>query len=373
MAKKSNKQKFTFTRTSIIVFLILAIILSACTFIFKDKIEAYLNNDNVSSVIDYNGLVMHTIDVGQAEAIMIKLPDGKNLLVDSGERGDEKTELLKSYLNNNYFSETTNDVIDYFVITHSDSDHCGGAPMIFETFEVSKVYRPNIFSSKVASEENIVTSYTKKWVDTNIWRDTITKMYEEENCTIEFSKAGIEIIEESYAIKFLAPTENNYSNVNSYSPLIVVEYQSKRIMLTGDATIDTETKALENLIECDILNVAHHGSSTSTCAEFLQKVNPNYAIISCNSEDSNDYGHPHQEVVNRLLNYMPEKNIYRTDLNGNIILCIKTDGEIAVALDVQITHAKIKAEYLLICGLAVLFVICFSVSYSKKRKNKSKT
>lgn len=366
MAKK-KKQNYIFTKTTIVIFLILSLILTALTFIFKDKIEEFLNNDNVSSVIDYNGLVMHTIDVGQAEAIMIKLPDGKNMLVDSGERGDDKTELLKSYLDNNYFRETENKEIDYFIITHSDSDHTGGAPMIFETYEVNKVFRPNIFSSKVASESSIETSYAKKFIDTNIWRDTIIKMYEE-NCEIEFSKAGIEIIEETYSIEFLAPTEDNYSNVNSYSPLIVVEYQNKKIMLTGDATEDTEINALNNLFECDILNVAHHGSSSSTSEEFLEKVKPDFAIISCNSEDSNNYGHPHQEVLNRLLNYMPEKNIYRTDLNGNIILCINSSGEIAIAIDVQITHAKIKAEYLLIVGISLLFVLCFSVSFSKKRK-----
>lgn len=368
MAKR-KKQQFIFTKTSIIIFLVLSIILSAFTFVFKDKIEAFLNNDNVSSVIDYNGLVMHTIDVGQAEAIMLKLPDGKNMLIDSGERGEEKTNRLKSYLDNNYFSETVNKEIDYFIITHSDSDHCGGAPMIFETYNINKVYRPNIFSSKVASEESIVTSYSKKWVDTNIWRDTINGMYEE-NCEIEFSKAGIEIVEQSYSIEFLAPTENNYSDVNSYSPLIVVEYNNKKIMLTGDATDDTELDAINNLVDIDILNVAHHGSSSSSCEEFLEKVKPEYAIISCNSEDSNNYGHPHQEVLNRLLEYMPEKNIYRTDLNGNIILCINTNGEIAIALDVQITHAKIKAEYILISVIVMLFVICFSVSYSSKRKSK---
>jgi len=369
MAKK-NKQKYKFTKTSIIVFLVITIILSAITFIFKDKIEAYLNSDNVSSVIDYNGLVMHTIDVGQAEAIMLKLPDGKNMLVDSGERGSEKTELLKSYLNNNYFSETENKEIDYFIITHSDSDHCGGAPMIFETYIVNKVFRPNIFSDRVASESSLAPE-NAKWATSVIWGDTITKMYEE-NCEVEFSKAGIEIIEETYSIKFLAPTEDYYSDVNSFSPIIVVEYENRRIMLTGDATSTTETKALNNLFECDILNVAHHGSSTSTCEEFLEKVKPDYAIISCNSEDSNDYGHPHQVVLNRLLNYMPEKNIYRTDLNGNIILCIKNNGEIAIALDVQITHAKIKAEYVLVGAVAVLFVICFSVSFSKKRKSTEK-
>lgn len=367
MKTKRKTQKFIFTKTSIIIFLILSIILTSFVFIFKTKIEEFLNNDNVSSVIDYNGLVMHTIDVGQAEAIMIKLPDGKNMLIDSGEKGNTKNEILKSYLDNNFFSLTINKSIDYFVITHSDSDHCGGAPMIFESYDVKKVYRPNIYSSQVPSDNNLAQEGDKK-ATSDIWRDTIIKMYEEENCEIIFSKAGIEINETIYDIKFLAPTEDTYTNVNSYSPIITIEYKSKIIMLTGDITDSAEKKALNNVIDCDILNVAHHGSRDSTCEEFLEKAKPEYAIISCNSEDSNNYGHPHQETINRLLNYMPEKNIYRTDLNGNIILCIKTDGEIAVALDVQLTFAKIKAEYVLIAGISILFIICFSISYTKKSK-----
>lgn len=368
MAKRKNK-KFIFSKTSLIVFFILSIILISFTFLFKTQIENLVNKNNISNEIDANGLVMHTIDVGQAEAIMIKLPDGKNMLVDSGNTGSDKIERLKSYLNDNYFSNLENKEIDYFILTHSDADHCGGASMIFENFQVNRVYRPNIFSSKVASEEQIVTSYSKKFVTTNVWANTITSMYNEENCEIFFSKSGIEIIEQSYSIKFLAPTEDNYSNVNSYSPIIVVEYNNRRIMLTGDATIDTEEKALDNLIQCDVLNVAHHGSNTSTSEEFLEKVNPKFAVISCNSDDGNNYGHPHQEILNRLLNYMSENHIYRTDLNGNILLNIDTTGDINVLLDVKVSSTFIRAEYILIAVEGVLFVLCFSINYKKEQKN----
>ncbi|MBE5745915.1 MAG: MBL fold metallo-hydrolase [Clostridiales bacterium] len=368
MARK-KKNKFSFTKSNIIIFLILSVILISFTFIFKNKIEAFINKNDISNEIDNAGLVMHTIDVGQAEAIMIKLPDGKNMLIDSGNTGSDKIERLKSYLNDNYFASLNNKEIDYFIITHSDADHCGGASMIFENFKVNTVYRPNIFSNKVASEESIVTSYNKKYVSTNVWANTITSMYNEEDCEIFFSKSGIEIIEESYSIKFLAPTEDNYSNVNSYSPLIVVEYNNRRIMLTGDATIDTEEKAIDNLIECDVLNVAHHGSTTSTSVEFLAKVNPKYAVISCNSEDGNNYGHPHQEILNRLLNYMSESHIYRTDLNGNILLNIATDGDINVLLDVKVSTTFIRAEYILIALEGILFVVCFTVNYKNQEKN----
>ena len=367
--KKTKKVKYHFTKTSVIIFLLLSVLLTICAFVFKKPIESFVNKEN-KNIIDYNGLVMHTIDVGQAEAIMIKLPDNKNMLIDSGNTGETKNEILKSYLNNNYFSQTTNKEIDYFVITHSDSDHCGGAVMIFNEYQVNKVFRPNIFSSKVESDVNIVTDYTKKYADTNIWKNVITSMYSEPNCEIVFSKKGIEILEESYSIKFYSPTENNYKNVNGYSPLIAIEYKSKKIMLTGDATIETEQKALENIPRCDVLKVAHHGSTTSTSVEFLEKVNPSYAIISCNKNDGNNYGHPHQEILNRLMEFMPSKNIYRTDLNGNIVLNIDEKANINVLLDVQGNTYYIKVEYLLIGSIMVVFVLCFGFSKNKKTTKK---
>lgn len=80
---KTKKQSYKITKTGIILFLILSIILITLTFCFKTQIEEKLNSGTNALVIDYNGLVMHTINVGQAEAIMIKLPDNKNMLVDA--------------------------------------------------------------------------------------------------------------------------------------------------------------------------------------------------------------------------------------------------------------------------------------------------
>lgn len=368
--KTKSKSKYTFSKTSIIIFLLLTILLTVFAFVFKKPIEEKLNKNNVTQVINYDGLVMHTIDVGQAEAIMIKLPDGKNMLVDSGNKGSEKNEKLKSYLINNYFASVSNKEIDYFVITHSDADHTGGAVMIFDNFQVNKVFRPNLFSDLLESEAEIPTSYEKKYVSSykENWKAVVEKMYSEPNCEVEFSKAGIEIIESNYSIKFCAPTEDNYSNVNSYSPIIILEYSSRKIMLTGDATTQTESYALANLSHCDILKVAHHGSKTSTSVEFLNVVNPNYAIISANANDHNNYGLPKQEILNRLEEYMPSKNIFRTDLNGNIVLTISSASEINFILDVQNNNYYIKVEYILGGAVVVLFIICFSKGKKKVKK-----
>lgn len=367
MAKrKSVKTKYIFTKVRVITFVLVSIILCCVAFAYKKPIETFVNKES-NNVIDYNGLIMHTIDVGQAEAIMIKLPDDKNLLVDSGNTGKTKNENLKSYLINNYFKQTDNKIIDYFIITHSDSDHCGGATMIFNEFQVNKVFRPNIYSS-TSSKEVVYDSSKDQSVSRTVWSEVIDSMYDEPNCEVVFSKKGIEIVESEYSIKFYSPTEDNYSDVNSYSPIVVLEYKNRKIMLTGDATTETEMGALSSLPDIDILKVAHHGSRTSTCSQFLQKVQPEYAIISCNSNDGNNYGHPHQETLNKLMEYMDENDIYRTDLNGNIVLNIDNNSEIKFVLDVQGNTYYIKVEYLLVGSICILFIFCFA--FNKKKANK---
>ena len=374
--KEKNKRQYNFSKVRISIFLIFTILLATFAFVFKTPIENLVNNNSTTSVIDYNGLVVHTIDVGQAEAIMIKLPDGKNMMVDSGNTGSEKNEKLKSYLLNNYFQNVENQEIDYFVLTHSDTDHIGGAVMIFDTFQVNKVFRPNIYAAK--SSEDLARMSENELSDSGTeWGNVVEKMYEEPNCEITFSKAGIEIVESLYSIKFYAPNQTKYGTTtkidkNSYSPIIVIEYSSRIFMLTGDATETTENESLENLPEVDILNVAHHGSKSSSTSEFLAKIKPKYAIISSNKNDGagKTYGHPNTETLNRLKMYMSENKIFRTDTNGNIVTTISQSGEISFILDVQSNSFYIKVEYILLCGVAVLFVLCFKIQTNGKKSSK---
>jgi competence protein ComEC len=94
-------------------------------------------------------------------------------------------------------------------------------------------------------------------------------------------------------------------------------------LFTGDAEIDEELSVVESqqVLQSTLLKVGHHGSYTSTSEDFLKAVNPEYAIISVGS--NNEYGHPHDIVLNRLSKYCQE--IYRTDIVGEIIC--SSDGE----------------------------------------------
>ena len=107
---------------------------------------------------------------------------------------------------------------------------------------------------------------------------------------------------------------------NEGSVVARLSYGNTSVMLTGDATAETEKIVLENFpkttLASTVLKVPHHGSRTSSSVKFVEAVSPEYALIS-NGKD-NKYGHPHQDVLDRA-------NIYRTDLLGTIIM--KSDGQ----------------------------------------------
>lgn len=369
MASKKKKQNFTFkfTTLNVVIFLIISTLLVFFGIVFKDNIESLLNYNSITTIVDYNGLVMHTIDVGQAEAIIIKLPDNKNMMIDSGNNTNESRTKLLSYLENTFFVATENKKIDYFILTHSDADHVGGVEQVFDEYEILKTFRPKIYSSKNSDDVVISNSLSKcNIVDTKIYATAITSI-NNEGCEIEFIESGIEINQTSYSINFYAPVSDYYSNVNAYSPIITIEYCSKIIMLTGDITSESETEVLENytLPIVDVLNVAHHGSKYSSCSDFLEAIKPKYAVISCGGR----FDHPNVETLNRLSKFMNENCIFRTDKNGNIIVNITQEGKIGVLVDVGTFKANIKMEYLLVTIIIALFCLLF-VKKTSKIKNK---
>ena len=101
-----------------------------------------------------------------------------------------------------------------------------------------------------------------------------------------------------------------YKDINDYSPIIRFSYQNASVMLTGDAETEAENDFVskylgeEEYLDVDVLKVGHHGSSTSSCKEFLNAVTPEICVISCGAD--NDYGHPHDKAVNRMLKHTEE-------------------------------------------------------------------
>ena len=144
------------------------------------------------------------------------------------------------------------------------------------------------------------------------------KSLKSKNVSVKKAESGVEFSEGDVMVEFLAPVSDDYEDLNNFSAVVKITYGKKSFLFMGDAenVVENELLAAGSDIEADVLKVGHHGSDSSTSQEFLDEVDPEFAIISCGK--GNDYGHPHKEVLNRLED--AKVKIYRTDVNGDIPL-----------------------------------------------------
>ncbi len=246
-------------------------------------------------VIEVTGnLDVHYIDVGQGDAILILTPEKKSVLIDAGV--SENKEYLVEYIR--AIGVTT---LDYFMITHPHADHIGGAAAILDAFVVSDMLMTDLVH------------------DTKMFHNLLQKI-DEEGCGFTVPEVKETITVGSAIFTCLGPVENyGNSHLNDMSLVLRMDFGTTSFLFTGDAEEKSEKDMLELLsksdFKVDVLKLGHHGSSTSTCAPFLEAVSPTFAIASCGK--GNEYGHPHSETLLALA----EKGItlLRTDEDGNIV------------------------------------------------------
>ena len=383
--KKTNKITTHFSVVRLIIFLLLCATILGFGFGFKPQIEAKLNNtSNETYVFDENGLTAHFIDVGQGDAIALRFPDQKTMLIDAGP-GSNTTKLI-NYLKNKFFEPNEN-VFDYLLLTHSDEDHCGGMSKVCEEFVINKIYRPQIYSvypkSSPTFDETNGNSTNKNTCETKAYYNTISsfnrEIDENGNSTkivftdLSTANSTEKIAGADYEFVFYAPIRNyvpgkylpdGTTPVNYFSPIMVLNYNQKKIMFTGDASITSEEEVMANttLPKVDILKVGHHGSKYSSGQAFLNQITPKIAVISVG--EGNTHGHPTAEALNRLASVGAD--IYRTDKNGNITTNI-TSGAVAdifVKCDSS-GNFYIRVEYIIFGAVCISFYFCFA---TKKQK-----
>jgi beta-lactamase superfamily II metal-dependent hydrolase len=240
-------------------------------------------------------LTVHFIDVGQGDSILLEHGDD-TMLIDSGEigKGDDvatfvKSEGIKS--------------LDYVVATHPHSDHIGGMSVILNDFPIMHfVDSGYAYSSK--TYENMLTTIDKK---------NIPFVTPKRGDKINFS-SGIDV-------QVLNPGKSYFTDdINQNSVVLKVTDGKVVFLLMGDAGIEAENEIMKDGydVNADILKVGHHGSRTSSGASFISAVSPSVSVIEVGG---NDYGHPHQETLNRL---QKVSKVYRTDSDGTIM--VTTDG-----------------------------------------------
>lgn len=247
-----------------------------------------------------SSLQVHFVDVGQGDCTLV-ICNGKTLLIDAGENGHE-TDVI------NYLRSQNIEKLDYIIATHQHSDHIGGLPEVLEEFGTDNIIMPRL---------------TKEQTPTNSTYTAFLKAVKASGATVISAKPGLTYSLSDATFEILGPVTDDCDDINSMSAVTKITYGETSFLVTGDAEKDEEKEIIETGadLDCDVLRVGHHGSSTSSCKAFLDAVSPEICVISCGK--NNDYGHPHKEIRERLPKYSDE--IYRTDILGDIVMI--SDGK----------------------------------------------
>lgn len=239
-----------------------------------------------------NKLTVHFIDVGQGDAILIEADDAV-ILVDGGEASAN----VEDYLQAQGIQD-----IDLMVATHPHADHIGGLIDVLRLYDVHEIWT-NGDTSDSQTYGNFALALAQEQADGANLREV------SRGHLTEFDGLDIAVLH--------PPSLTDDTNADSL--VLRVTCGIVDILLTGDATVDSEATMLAEaglLTDVEVLKVGHHGSHTSTSDEFLDEVTPEDAVISVGAD--NTYGHPHQETLDRLATH--GLTTYRTDQHGTVIL-----------------------------------------------------
>jgi competence protein ComEC len=258
----------------------------------------------------HNALLMEAIDVGQGDSLLLIAPDGKTMLVDGGGFGGGPHQAPQDY---DVGEEVVSEVLwsrgirhlDVVALSHAHSDHMGGLPAVLRNFHPAEL-----------------------WVGKNPHSEAYNALLSEAadlHVRVRSLRAGDDLSFGPTQVSVLAPFRNYQPSsepTNNDSMVLRVAYGATSVLLEGDAEAPVEQEMLaEPDLASTLLKIGHHGSITSTRPEFLARVAPQWAVISCGLR--NRYGHPRPEVLEEL--EAAKVRTFSTDING--ATCFRLDGK----------------------------------------------
>lgn len=277
-----------------IPFLLLVVLLTACTPISTEtqgNIQQEKPKQEKPKAQASDVLKVYYLDVGQGDSTLIRTPKGQHVLIDGGDnsQGENVVKYLKQYGVKQ---------LDAVIATHPDADHIGGLDTVLNAIPAKSVYAPRVSHTTKTYEDFLLAVKKQK-------------------LKIKSAKAGVDLPLDGVQAKFLAPVGDYGKDLNAWSAVLKVTYKNTSYLFSGDAERKSETDMVNSSanLKADVYKVGHHGSDTSTSAEFLKAIHPTYAVISVGKD--NKYNHPKDVIMKRLKK--ANVKVFRTDKEGTVI------------------------------------------------------
>jgi len=234
----------------------------------------------IDTLLPKDHITVSYLNIGQGDSILIESTNGKHILIDGGPDKKVLSELGKAMP---FFNRT----IDVMIESHPDKDHIGGLPEVISRYKVGIFLEPGVESPNTVDNELHARIKAKNIPDV-------------------LARKGMKVsLGDGSELDILFP-DRDVSRLETNDASIVVRYIFGKtcFLFTGDSPIKMEDYIVSvygESLKCDVLKAGHHGSRTSTGDNYLNMVQPEFAIISAGK--GNSYGHPHKETLERLANH----------------------------------------------------------------------
>lgn len=275
---------------------------------------AVLTVQHFSSVqADDGKLRLMFLSVGQGDALLIKLPDGRTLLVDGGGYLFESSrDFGERYLVPALHSLKVSR-IDFMVLTHPHPDHLGGLPAVAEQFQIGEFWQ------------------TAALGEGHDYQRLITALHRQQTRLRVLKQGDCPLLAGTLVCTVLSPLEQNRSGPveNDASLVLHLQHDSFSALFMGDAGFAVEDQlAKYGLGEITVLKVGHHGSKSASGEHFLGKIRPKVAVVSAGA--GNSFGLPAPETLERIR--QQGARVYRTDLQGSVMVTNDKSGYMVTPL-----------------------------------------
>ena len=239
-----------------------------------------------------------TLDIGQGDAILVRTPNGRTMLVDGGP--DPELTLRRLGANLPFHARR----IDLMVLSHPHQDHVAGLVEVLDRFRVGALLHAGIGFENAAYERLLTDAG-------------------EAGIPIRLARAGASVaLDTATTVEVIYPSETDAAmplpegDINNGSVVLLLRHGGFGALLTGDAEAPVEATLVSRGLEpIDLLKVGHHGSTSATTPALLAATRPSAAVIS--SGEGNEYGHPAPETL-AALGALPGIAVHRTDLAGDV-------------------------------------------------------